>query len=289
MNTQAISRESLARPGRLLAAASALRARPVLAGNVAVILLVLGWALFPQAFTSSDPLRGVPQDALLPPSATHWFGTDHLGRDIYARTVHGTSTSLQATSLAVLIALFLGGAIGLLAGFMGGKVDAVLMRATDILMAIPTLLLSMAIVTVLGFGTVHIAIAVGLSYVATFGRLMRGEVLRWRSAVFVEAAVASGVGIRGILLRHIAPHAAGPVLALAALEFGAAVLAVSSLSFLGFGAPPPAPEWGLLIAEGRNYIAAAWWYTTMPGLVVAAVVLSANQIARYAQDLGESK
>jgi peptide/nickel transport system permease protein len=226
---------------------------------------------------------------LLPPSATHWFGTDHLGRDIYARTVHGTSTSLQATSLAVLIALFLGGAIGLLAGFMGGKVDAVLMRATDILMAIPTLLLSMAIVTVLGFGTVHIAIAVGLSYVATFGRLMRGEVLRWRSAVFVEAAVASGVGIRGILLRHIAPHAAGPVLALAALEFGAAVLAVSSLSFLGFGAPPPAPEWGLLIAEGRNYIAAAWWYTTMPGLVVAMVVLSANQIARYAQDLGESK
>ena len=146
MNTQAISRESLARPGRLLAAASALRARPVLAVSVAVILLVLGWALFPQAFTSSDPLRGVPQDALLPPSATHWFGTDHLGRDIYARTVHGTSTSLQATSLAVLIALFLGGAIGLLAGFMGGKVDAVLMRATDILMAIPTLLLSMAIV-----------------------------------------------------------------------------------------------------------------------------------------------
>ena len=218
MNTQAISRESLARPGRLLAAASALRARPVLAVSVAVILLVLGWALFPQAFTSSDPLRGVPQDALLPPSATHWFGTDHLGRDIYARTVHGTSTSLQATSLAVLIALFLGGAIGLLAGFMGGKVDAVLMRATDILMAIPTLLLSMAIVTVLGFGTVHIAIAVGLSYVATFGRLMRGEVLRWRSAVFVEAAVASGVGIRGILLRHIAPHAAGPVLALSLIH-----------------------------------------------------------------------
>ncbi|MGE8637571.1 MAG: ABC transporter permease [Achromobacter sp.] len=289
MNTQTMSGESLARPGRLLAAAGALRARPVLALSIGVILLVLGWALSPQAFTSADPLRGVPQDALLPPSATHWFGTDHLGRDIYARTVHGTSTSLQATSLAVLIALLLGGVIGLVAGFMGGRVDALLMRATDILMAIPTLLLSMAIVTVLGFGTVHIAIAVGLSYVATFGRLMRGEVLRWRSAVFVEAAVASGVGIRGILLRHIAPHAAGPVLALAALEFGAAVLAVSSLSFLGFGAPPPAPEWGLLIAEGRNYIAAAWWYTTMPGLVVATVVLSANQIARYAQDLGESK
>ncbi len=289
MNTQTLSAQTVTRPNRLLATAAALRAKPMLALSLAVILLVLGWALFPQGFTSADPLRGIPQDALLPPSGSHWFGTDHLGRDIYTRTVYGTSTSLQATALAVLIALFLGGAIGLLAGFMGGRVDAVLMRATDILMAIPTLLLSMAIVTVLGFGTVHIAIAVGLSYVATFGRLMRGEVLRWRGAVFVEAAVASGVGLRGILLRHIAPHAAGPVLALAALEFGAAVLAVSSLSFLGFGAPPPAPEWGLLISEGRNYIAAAWWYTTMPGMVVAAVVLSANQIARHAQDLGESQ
>lgn len=263
--------------------------RPALALSVAVILLVLGWALVPQWFTSADPLRGTPQDALLAPSGAHWFGTDHLGRDIYARTVYGTALSLQATALAVLIALFFGGGLGVVAGFAGGRVESLLMRAADTLMAIPTLLLSMAIVTVLGFGTVHIAIAVGVSYIATFARLMRGEVLRWRGALFVEAAVASGVGTRGILLRHIVPHAAGPVLALAALEFGAAVLAVSSLSFLGFGAPPPQPEWGLLVAEGRNYIAAAWWYTTMPGLVVAAVVLSANQIARYAQNVGEDR
>lgn len=263
--------------------------RPALALSVAVILLVLGWALVPQWFTSADPLRGTPQDALLAPSSAHWFGTDHLGRDIYARTVYGTALSLQATALAVLIALFFGGGLGVVAGFAGGRVESLLMRAADTLMAIPTLLLSMAIVTVLGFGTVHIAIAVGVSYIATFARLMRGEVLRWRGALFVEAAVASGVGTRGILLRHIVPHAAGPVLALAALEFGAAVLAVSSLSFLGFGAPPPQPEWGLLVAEGRNYIAAAWWYTTMPGLVVAAVVLSANQIARYAQNVGEDR
>lgn len=261
--------------------------RPGLSLSVAVILLVLGWAFFPGAFAGADPLRGVPQQALMPPSSAHWFGTDHLGRDVYARTVHGTATSLKATGLAVLIALFCGGGLGLAAGFSGGRIESALMRAADTLMAIPTLLLSMAIVTVLGFGTVNIAVAVGLSYVATFARLMRGEVLRWRGALFVEAAVASGVGTRGILLRHIVPHAAGPVLALAALEFGAAVLAVSSLSFLGFGAPPPQPEWGLLVAEGRNYIAVAWWYTTMPGLVVAAVVLAANQIARYAQDQGE--
>ncbi|ALM87368.1 peptide ABC transporter permease [Bordetella sp. N] len=260
--------------------------RPALLASLLVLTLVIGWALWPALFTHADPLRGVPRDALQAPSAAHWFGTDHLGRDIYARTVHGTSTSLRATGLAVLIALASGGAIGLLAGFLGGRVDTLLMRVTDVLMAIPTLLLSMAIVTVLGFGTVNIAIAVGLSYIATFSRLMRGEVMRWRGAVFVEAAVAGGVRTGTILLRHVLPHAAGPVLALAALEFGSAVLAVASLSFLGFGAPPPQPEWGLLISEGRNYMAAAWWYTTMPGAVVALVVLAANQVARAVQEQG---
>nr|WP_255702021.1 ABC transporter permease [Bordetella sp. LUAb4] len=259
-----------------------------MSASIAVLVLVIGWALWPTLFTSTDPLRGIPREALQPPSAAHWFGTDHLGRDIYARTVHGTATSLRATGLAVLIALFSGGAIGLVAGFLGGRADAVLMRLTDVLMAIPTLLLSMAIVTVLGFGTVNIAVAVGLSYIATFSRLMRGEVMRWRGATFVEAAVAGGVRTGTILLRHVLPHAAGPVLALAALEFGSAVLAVSSLSFLGFGAPPPQPEWGLLISEGRNYMAAAWWYTTMPGAVVAAVVLAANQLARAVQEQGAS-
>jgi len=260
--------------------------RPALLASVLILVLVVAWAFAPGLFTNADPLRGVPRDALQAPSAAHWFGTDHLGRDIYARTVHGTSTSLRATGLAVLIALASGGAIGLIAGFLGGRTDTVLMRATDVLMAIPTLLLSMAIVTVLGFGTVNIAVAVGLSYIATFARLMRGEVMRWRGAVFVEAAVAGGVRTGTILLRHVLPHAAGPVLALAALEFGSAVLAVSSLSFLGFGAPPPQPEWGLLIAEGRNYMAAAWWYTTMPGAVVALVVLAANQVARAVQEQG---
>jgi peptide/nickel transport system permease protein len=279
-----------AAPAWAARAGSALRAtlsRPVLTLSVLLLAVVLGWAVWPSLFAGADPLRGVPRDALLPPSAAHWFGTDHLGRDIYTRTVYGTSTSLRATALAVFIALGCGGTIGLLAGFLGGRIDAVLMRAMDILMAIPTLLLSMAIVTVLGFGTVNIAMAVGLSYIATFARLARGEVLRWRGALFVEAAIASGVGTGAVLLRHIVPHAAAPVLSLAALEFGSAVLAVSSLSFLGFGAPPPQPEWGLLISEGRNYMAAAWWYTTMPGLVVAAVVLSANQVARFAQDHGE--
>ena len=129
----------------------------------------------------------------------------------------------------------------------------------------------------------NIALAVGLSSVATFARLVRGEVLRWRASTFVEAASACGVGPWTIIVRHILPHASAPVLALAALEFGSAVLSVSALSFLGFGAPPPQPEWGLLVAEGRNYMISAWWYTSLPGLVVAAVVVSANQLARALQ------
>ncbi|WP_159992439.1 ABC transporter permease [Roseomonas sp. 18066] len=280
----------MADPLTLAAIAAPRRPLPWLAlASAALLALVLGWGLAPWLFTATDPLRGVPLQALQPPSAAHWFGTDHLGRDILARTIHGSATSLQATGLAVLVALLGGAPIGLLAGFFGGRLDAVLMRAVDVLMAIPSLLLSMAIVTVLGFGTVEIAVAVGLSAVAAFARLARGEALRWRHAVFVEAGLAAGVGIPATILRHVLPHAAGPVLALAALEFGSAVLAVSSLSFLGFGAPPPQPEWGLLIAEGRNYLAVAWWYTTLPGLVVLLVVLAANQLARHAQDRGQDR
>ncbi|WP_371106436.1 ABC transporter permease [Pseudomonas sp. CFII64] len=265
--------------------ASLLRRRPLLPLGLLVLLLVLAWALWPSGFSHYDPLLGVPSQALQSPSASHWFGTDQLGRDLYSRAVHGAAISLQATALAVAIALVVGIVLGTIAGYFGGVADALLMRVVEVLMAIPSLLLAMAIITVLGFGTLNIALAVGLSSVATFARLVRGEVLRWRTSVFVEAAVSCGVGPWTIIRRHILGHAAGPVLALAALEFGSAVLSVAALSFLGFGAPPPQPEWGLLIAEGRNYMVAAWWYTTLPGLVVAAVVLATNQLARAVQDL----
>lgn len=261
-----------------------LRRRPLLPLGLLVLLLVVSWALWPQLFSHYDPLLGVPVNALQGPSLAHWFGTDHLGRDLYSRTVHGAALSLQATLLAVVIALLSGIVLGVLAGFFGGWVDAMLMRLVEILMAIPALLLAMAVITVLGFGTLNIALAVGLSSVATFARLVRGEVLRWNASTFVEAASACGVGPWTIIVRHILPHATAPVLALAALEFGNAVLSVSALSFLGFGAPPPQPEWGLLVSEGRNYMVSAWWYTSLPGLVVAAVVVSANQLARALQD-----
>jgi peptide/nickel transport system permease protein len=186
--------------------------------------------------------------------------------------------------VAVAVGLVAGSALGLLAGSIRGWVDDAIMRVMDVLLAIPSLLLSLALITVLGFGTINIAIAVGVASVANFARIMRAEALRVSTAVYVEAARSSGVRWHSILLRHILPNAAGPVLALSALEFGMAVLSISSLSFLGFGAPPPAAEWGSLVAGGRDYLVAAWWLVTLPGVVIAAVVLSTNRISHAFQD-----
>ncbi|MEV5665029.1 ABC transporter permease [Streptomyces flaveolus] len=262
-------------------------ARPGLALSAVLLALVLVAALFPGLVTSADPLAGVPAQRLRPPSGAHLFGTDQLGRDLFARVVHGCSLTLRATGLAVAVGLVAGSVLGLLAGYLGGLVDDALMRLTDVLLAVPGLLLSLALVTALGFGTVEVAIAVGVTSVGMFARVMRAEVLRVAGTPYVEAARAGGVRWYTVLLRHVVPNAAAPVLVYAAVDFGAVVLQVSSLSFLGYGARPPEPEWGALVAGGRDYLATAWWLTTLPGLTIAATVLAANRIARALD--GEAK
>ncbi|MFD6224050.1 ABC transporter permease [Nocardia asteroides] len=254
--------------------------RPGLVLSVVLLALVVAAAVRPTLFTGRDPLLGVPAEIFAPPSARHWFGTDELGRDLFARVVHGTALSLQATVIAVAVAFLVGGAIGLIAGFVGRWVDETLMRFADVLLSIPSLFLSLALVTALGYGTVKVAVAVGVAGVAGFARVMRAEVLRIRQAGYVEAAWSSGARWYTVLGRHVLPNSIGPVVVLATLDLGTAVLAVSSLSFLGYGAAPPAPEWGTLIASGRNYLANAWWISTLSGLVVAFVVLATNRIAR---------
>ena len=246
---------------------------------LAVVAVAVLWAVIPGVFAPGDPLTGVPADKLLPPSAAHWFGTDALGRDLFGRVVHGAVHSLSGALIAVTVGLALGTLLGAVAGATGGVVDDVLMRIVDVLLAIPGLLLSLSVIILLGFGTVNAAIAVGLGSVAAFARLMRAEVARVRRTEYVEAAFGSGGTFVAVLRRHVLPNALTPIVALAALQFGTAILAISTLGFLGYGAPPPTPEWGLLIAEGRNYIATAWWLTALPGLVVVAVVLSANRIS----------
>ena len=176
--------------------------------------------------------------------------------------------------------LVAGTALGTVAGALGGRVEAVVMRIVDILLAIPSLLLSLTVIILLGFGTLNAAMAVGVAAIASFARLSRAEVVRIRHSDYVEAAYGSGGTFLSVFWRHILPNSLSPVLAFATLQFGQAILALSTLSFLGYGTPPPVPEWGLLIAEGRNYLSTAWWLTTFPGIAVIAVVLAANRISQ---------
>jgi peptide/nickel transport system permease protein len=266
--------------GRLARLLHSLRRHPGTVLAVAWLVLVILATLAPGLFTGQDPIDGVPAEKLTGPSAEHWFGTDQLGRDLFARVVYGSALTLQAALIAVGIGLLVGSLLGLLAGFIGRWVDDVIMRISDVLLSIPALLLSLALITVLGFGTVNVAIAVGLGSVAAVSRIMRSEVIRVRNAVYVEAALASGNRWSRVLFRHVLPNSAGPVMVLAALEFGTAILAISALSFLGYGAQPPAPEWGSLVSTGRNFLTTAWWLTTLPGIVIALTVLAANALSR---------
>ncbi|KAA6437933.1 ABC transporter permease [Agrococcus sediminis] len=253
--------------------------RATLVVSIAVLAIALAWAFLPWLFTSQDPLAGVAADALQAPSAAHPFGNDATGRDLLARVIFGAGNSLSGAAIAVLVGLLAGTAVGVLAGSIGGLVEEGLMRVVDVLLAIPGLLLALSVIVLLGFGVTNAAIAVGVTSIAVFARLSRSQVVRVRRSDYVEAAFGSGGTFLAVLGRHVLPNSLGAVLALAALQFGSAILQISTLGFLGYGAPPPTPEWGLLIAESRDYVASAWWLTTLPGVVVAAVVLAANRIA----------
>ncbi|MEU7858529.1 ABC transporter permease [Nonomuraea sp. NPDC049141] len=253
--------------------------QPILVGAWIVVLVVIGWAVAPGLFTSYSPYDGDTGASFAPPSAEHWFGTDRLGRDLFARSVYGAHTTLTATLLAVLIAFGVGTLIGLLAGFVGGIIDTAVMRVVDVFLAIPSLLLAMVVVSVLGYSTQNIALAVGISSIASFARVMRAQVLAVVTQDYVKAAYGLGVGRLGVMVRHVIPNSLSSVIALAALEVGTAVLAVASLGFLGYGAPPPQPEWGLLVAEGRDYVAVHPWASILPGVALAIVVIATHRIS----------
>ncbi|WP_261558480.1 ABC transporter permease [Frankia tisae] len=269
----------------LLAAAGPLLRRPgfILAGLFVVFVIVSGLA--PSLFTSYNPSTTSPTDKLKGPSVHHLFGTDELGRDLFSRVLHGSTLTIKATGGAVLIAIIAGLTIGVVAGFFGGWVDSLLMRLVDILLAIPALLMALVIVTALGFGLLPIAIAVGTTITPTFARTTRAEVLRVKEQPYVEAARTGGASWGRVLVRHILPNSWGPVSVLAVLDFGTAVLVISSLSFLGFGTPPPAAEWGTLISNGRNFLVTSPWLSLLPGLFVGLVVFSLNHIARTFEEV----
>ena len=251
-----------------------------------VFLLAVLWALIPGAFTRYDPIAVDNSIRLLRPSGQHWFGTDLLGRDMYARVVYGARASLVGASMAVAIAVVVGSLLGAAAGWFGGIVDALAMRLVDVVLSIPGFLLAITIVVLYtaqtgSTGLVPAAMAVGLTSAATFARLIRSEVLRVRESNYVDAAITSGATMLAILRRHVLPNSLAPTVALIAVQLGVAVIWIASLSFLGLGAQPPQPEWGLLVADGRKYIATRGWLTLYPALTIVAVVLSINHISRH--------
>ena len=217
-----------------------------------------------------------PKERFSPPSTQHWFGTDELGRDIFSRVIFGTRISLRIGMIVVVLALAIGVPLGLIAGTFGGLLDEILMRVTDMFLSFPPLLLAMAISATLGASLENAMVAIAIAWWPWYARLIRSEALSIRERDYVEAARAAGATWVRLLFRHVLPNSLAPVIVQASMDFGSVILTSASLSFLGLGAQPPTPEWGLMINIGRSYFLTHWWIVTFPGLAILITVLSFN-------------
>lgn len=223
-------------------------------------------------------------ERLQPPSAKHWFGTDGYGRDVFARVMHGSRLSLSLSIVSMMAAVAVGSLIGAISGYYGGKVDDVLMRLMDMLLAIPPMLMSISIVAALGRSMVNLMLALALAYMPVFARVIRSSILSVKGQEFVEAAKACGTSDARIIMRHIVPNAVGPIIVQATLAMGSAILTISSLSFMGMGIQPPQPEWGTMLYEGRDLIRTSPYLVVFPGLAIAVSVLSLNLLGDGLRD-----
>ncbi|MDQ7839903.1 MAG: ABC transporter permease [bacterium] len=260
------------------------RHRLMLVGAVLVLVVAVA-ALLAGQLAPYDPIALDIEALLTPPGAKHLFGTDELGRDIFSRVIYGTRFALLIGVAVVLIEAVIGIVLGACAAYFGGWTDTLLMRLVDIMLALPTLVLALAIAGVLGGGLGNMILAIGITGWREFARLIRGQVLVIRTSTYVEAARAMGAGDARILGRHILPNAIGTVVVYTTLEMPAALLWAASLSFLGLGAQPPTPEWGAMVAEGRGFVGQAWWVSTFPGLAIMTTVLGFNFLGDGLRDM----
>jgi peptide/nickel transport system permease protein len=244
-------------------------------GAVILVLLVLV-SLFPGAVARHDPYAIDADRRLQPPSAAHLFGTDELGRDVWSRVAHGTRLSLGSAVLVVAVSGVAGTALGLTAGYFGGRLGEAAMRVADVFIAFPALIMAMGITAFLGPGLVNAMLAVMVIWWPQYARLARGQVLGEKVKPYVEAAQALGLTGLAILWRHVLPNSWVPLVVKATMDLGLALLLTASLSFLGLGAKPPTPELGALVTQGREHLLDAWWYSTFPGLVIFLAVLACN-------------
>ncbi len=246
-----------------------------LAGAVIILALILSAFLAP-LLTPYDPVKQNLGEMLSGPSFEHPLGTDRYGRDVLTRVLYGCQYALIIGVGVVAIQLLVGVTLGLMAGYYGGFIESVIMRFTDVFLSIPSIVLAVTIAGFLGGGIQNVIITIGAIGWRDYARLVRGEVLSAKERTYVEAARAVGCGHLRIMLHHILPHTVGPVIAYSAFAAGVAILWAAALSFLGLGAQPPTPEWGAMLADGREDMRDAWWIATFPGLAIMLVVLGFN-------------
>lgn len=251
------------------------RDKAAIAGCVIIAALLI-LAIFASFTTPYDPLKQSYDELLLPPSFAHPLGTDQYGRDLLTRIIFGCRYALLIGVGVVTIQFIVGVTLGLIAGYYGGYIDSIIMRMTDVMLAIPSVVLAVAIAGFLGGGIQNVIIAVGAIGWRAYVRLVRAEVLSAKEETFVEAARAIGCGDLRIILRHILPHTLAPVIAYTSLSVAVAILWAAALSFLGLGAQPPTPEWGAMLADGREFMMDAWWIATFPGIAIMITVLGFN-------------
>ncbi len=263
---------------------SLLRQRGALVGLVILGALTL-MAVGAPWLSPRDPIKTAARDALQAPGARFPLGSDQFGRDVASRVLHGARVSLTIGLISVSIAVALGAPLGLVSGYYGGRLDMLIMRVMDVLLAFPGILLALAIVSVLSPGLTNVMIAVGLSAVPTYARLVRASTLAARENLYVEAARALGGRDLGILARYILPNVVAPLIVIATLGLGTAILSAAALGFLGLGSQPPQPEWGRMLGEGRDYLREAWWISTFPGLGIMLTVLAMNLLGDGLRDV----
>ncbi|WP_349763539.1 nickel transporter permease [Fusobacterium sp. SYSU M8D902] len=261
------------------------RNKMAILGLIILIILFL-LAIFADVIANYDNvvIKQNLAQRLQGPSAAHWLGTDEFGRDIFARLVHGTRVSLQVGIVAVGISIIIGGVLGAVAGYYSGKLDNTIMRIMDIFLAVPSILLAIAIVSALGPSILNLMLAISISSVPSYARIVRASVLSIRDQEFIEAAKAIGASNTRIIFRHIIPNSLAPVIVQATLGVASAILSTAGLSFIGLGIQPPAPEWGSMLSGGRQYLRYAWWVTTFPGVAIMITILSLNLLGDGLRD-----
>lgn len=255
-----------------------------------LLMGLLLMAIAPELIAQYDPLKTDFRSALQPPTGAHWFGTDELGRDLFARIVFGARVSFLVGAGALALSATVGTALGLMAGYSGGALDELTMRLLDILMSFPGVLLAIAIVAGLGPGERNVVLAMGIYSIPTFARLVRGSTLALREQEFVTAALALGATNLRILCRHVLPNiVASTVLVQVVVRFGIVILSAAGLGFLGLGVQPPQPEWGQLISAGRSYLSTAPHMMLLPGGVLMAAVLAFNLVGDWLQEMSDPR